>query len=112
MKPISEEEYKSALNLVDAYKIQTNADLIRKGFVDESDFNSLIPVKHRADLNVDDLVFLAIDPQDKKRGFELVVCTGFCGRDEFWGSLSGRERVWCSGDTFKIVGTHINIQSK
>lgn len=77
------------------------------------EFQNAIAIKHKADLTVDDVILLDdgdnFDYEDKK--FVLVVCDGYCGKDEFWGyeESTGRRVGWSDNCLFKIVGKLINV---
>jgi hypothetical protein len=107
---ITEKEFLEAQRVVLAYKQQLNKALVSSRLIGLADFYKIEAVKHHAELTCDDIVVLAIDQQNLDKGFEKVFCTGYCGKDEFWGrNEDGKERAWCDNDTFKIIGKQISV---
>ena len=78
--------------------------------ISQIDYDNLKAIKHRSDLTTGDIVYLCIDWQKEEKIYTNVICTGYCGKDEFWGeSLSGEKFSWCDNDLFKIIGKNINL---
>lgn len=82
-------------------------------------FQKLESIKHNADLDVDDIIWLDINNifSYEKKEFVQVVCDTRCGNDEFMGfteQLDGSSKriSWTNADTFKIVGKMLHANSE
>ncbi|GAB4003560.1 hypothetical protein GCM10028807_63180 [Spirosoma daeguense] len=108
---ITQQQYESALALVEQYKRQHNQEImVGKRIISNDDFCKMIQTKPDNRITVNDIVIIPTrncsDSWDHATAtFEQVVCTGYCGRDEFWGrNLDGEERYFTEGSRFKCVG--------
>lgn len=76
------------------------------------EFKALKEVKHLADLDVNDVIYLA-DPEERNIEdceFSRVTVTGRCGHDDFWGRTdSGTPKAWPGNAWFKIISMNINL---
>jgi hypothetical protein len=75
-------------------------------------FLGLKEVKHATEIDVDDILWLddgkGFRPEEKT--FIKVVCTGYCGKDEFYGRTEdGKPIGFCDGDVYKIVSKQIKV---
>lgn len=108
---ISEKEYSEALNVINSYKQQVNKQFVNDGLISQDNFYKIQEIKHRTELTCDDIIVLMIDDNaDDVKFFEKVICTGYCGRDEFWGETeNGKKRSWCDNSNFKIISKRIKL---
>lgn len=80
--------------------------------------NKIKEIKHSADLTCGDIVWLTTRETSgnpwHERIYERVLCTGYCGRDEFWGETikGNKRRAWTNGDSFKVVGIDANMKAE
>lgn len=113
---ILKSEYEAALRIIKTYTKQNNAFLKYKSVHSNHEFEGVLPVKHKADLTVGDIVLIAKDEHSGSLDFEnflyeQVECTAYCGRDEFWGKTAkGDKRYWLNASRFKIVGQTTTIK--
>lgn len=83
-----------------------------KDVLNYSEFKELKGIKHNADLETHDIIYLSCGTNFKGEDnkYHRVVCDYRCGKDEFAGERhDGRRVAWCDMDWFKIVGKQMSI---
>lgn len=83
-----------------------------KNILNFNEFRQLKEVKHRADLDVGDIIYLSCGTNFKQEDnqYHKVVCDFRCGKDDFAGERhDGRRASWFDMDHYTIVGKQISI---
>jgi len=77
----------------------------QKPIINFEEFQKIKSIKHRADLNVDDIVYLGTNEfRAEDCTYHIVTVDWRCGKDEFAGERHDGKRVsWCDNDRFKII---------
>jgi len=109
---ITKEQYESAINLIEKYKNQCNKELIGLDTVNRDQFQKIIPLKDNSQVTVGDIIFLSKQDGDSymNSSYDKIVCTGYCGKDEFFGrKWDGLPVSWLDSDVFKVIGFERSI---
>ncbi len=83
-----------------------------KDTLNYTEFKGLTSIKHNADLDCGDIIYLSCGTNfhGEDNQYHRTTCDSRCGKDEFAGErFDGRRVAWCDMDWFKIVGKEISI---